>query len=80
MAPKTSRTAAAVSPEEHDARMQLAKAMFFVDLGESKPQDPLEAQAAFDAVRNEWIGNAIRVKKNLGRLGYELQKCRPHSD
>jgi len=69
-----------VAEDEHDARTKLAKAMFFVELGDEKPQDPYEAQAAFDAVRIEWTRKAIRVKKNLGRLGYDLTQCKPHTD
>lgn len=63
-----------VSPEEHDARVKLAKAMWIVDLGDAKPKDGKEAQAAFDAVKKDWIGNAFKVKKTLLRMGYELNK------
>lgn len=72
MARRTSGTAPAVSIEEHDTRTKLAKALWLVSIGEDKPSDPVEAQEAFDSVKNEWMVNAIKVKKTLSRLGYQV--------
>ena len=55
----------AVSPEERDVRTKLAKAMFFVEIGDAKPTDPKAAQSAFDEVKDQWIGKAIKTKKTL---------------
>jgi len=66
------KTASAVSSEEHAALVKLAKAMFFLELGNEKPQDGTEAQAAFDTVKKEMVGKAIKLKKTLHRLGYEI--------
>lgn len=67
-----SKTAPAVSVEEHDVRTKLAKALWIVSVGDNKPSDPVEAQAEFDIVRNDWMVNAIKLKKTLSRLGYQI--------
>lgn len=66
------KTAPAVSPEEHAKRKQLAKALYFTELGDAKPTDGKEAQAAFDAVKKEMIRKAIKLNKTLARMGYEI--------
>ena len=66
------KTAPAVSPEEHQKRVKLAKALYFTELGDAKPKDGKEAQAAFDAVKKEMIGKAIKVNKTLDRMGYAI--------
>lgn len=68
----STKTATAVSPEEIDKRVKLAKALYFTELGDATPSDAQEAQVAFDAVRNEMIGKAIKVQKTLSRLGYSI--------
>lgn len=74
MTVKRATAAAAVSTEEFDARSKLAKALWIVDQGDSRPTDPEALQYEFDAVKNEWIGKAIKVKKTLDLLGYSLTK------
>lgn len=73
MAGKTSDPAAAVSVEEHDARTKLAKALWVVSMGKDRPSDAVEAQKAFDSVKNDWMVNAIKLKKTLSRLGCEIR-------
>ncbi|WP_139792881.1 hypothetical protein [Pseudophaeobacter leonis] len=67
-----SKTAPAVSVEEHGVRTKLAKALWIVSVGDNKPSDPVEAQEAFDIVKNDWMLNAIKLKKTLSRLGCEV--------
>jgi hypothetical protein len=68
----SSTTAPAVSPEEHDKRTKLAKALYFTELGDSKPTNQKEVEAAFSLVKKDMIGKAIKVKKTLERMGYEI--------
>jgi hypothetical protein len=74
MATTEAKTGTAVSPEEHDKRVKLAKALYFTELGDTKPKDGKEAQAAFDAVKKQMIGRAIKLQKTLSRMGYEVHK------
>lgn len=52
--------------------MSVAKAMLFAELGELKPSDPDQAQAAFDDVKRAQYEKAVRLEKNLERLGYKV--------
>jgi hypothetical protein len=68
----TQDVATKVAPEEHAARVRLAKALFDVEeRGNSKLLGEA-AQVAFDANKKVWIGKAIKIKKSLARQGYEF--------
>lgn len=74
MAIRRVRTAQVMSPEEFDVRSKLAKALWIVEQGDDRTKDPEKLQSEFDAVKNEWIAHAVKVKKTLSFLGYELKK------
>jgi hypothetical protein len=74
MALRSMKVATAVSPDEFNARSKIAKALWIVEQGDNRPTDPEQLQSEFDSVKNEWIGKAIKVKKTLDLLGYEVKK------
>ena len=63
-----------ITKEERDDRLQLAKALWHTETAASRPRGGQEAQAAFDAVRQEMLGKAIKLEKTLSRLGYGVKR------
>ena len=61
-----------ISAEERDKRLKLARALWIIEIGDKKPKDKMEAQAAFIEVKPEMVRKAVKLDKTLKRLGYQV--------
>lgn len=61
-----------ISAKERTKRLAVAKALWFLEVGDDKPKNPSDVQAAFDERRDEMVTKAIQFEVLLGRLDYSF--------
>lgn len=61
-----------ISTKERTKRLAVAKALWFLEIGDDKPEDPSDVQAAFDNRSDEMVTKAIQFEVLLGRLDYSF--------
>lgn len=58
--------------DRQKALTMIAKALWFSDIGADRPNDPVEAQSAFDAVKAIYMERSYKLERLLDNLGYEI--------
>ena len=72
MSEDTTPKAAKLSEDERRIRIQLARSLWALDLGEDVPKDAAERKAAFGAARKDYMRKAAKLVSRLPRRGVAL--------
>ncbi len=65
-------TRPAISEDERNIRLQLARGLWTLDQGDDLPKDAAARKDAFVAVRKEYMRKAARLSTRLPRRGVAL--------